>query len=641
MPKNLGSITDVKDLSTKEYVDGKVVQTITDGATTTAPSQNAVFDALLLKSNLASPTFTGTPAAPTAAPDTNTVQLATTAFVVAQAGSSSPVMDGVVTIGTSKRYSRQDHVHPTDTSRAPTTAVTTSANGLMIAADKTKLNGIATSANNYVHPNHSGDVTSVADGTTTITNDAVINAKLANMVVNTIKGRATASTGDPEDLTATQVRTILNIPTGFSAGAGTNAVIEGDGGRASGFSAHAEGRSTTARGNFSHTEGFGNYTASGLLRNITSYSGSVITLDNVANLSVGALLDLYTNENLLFLDIEIVGINGSNIDLGSAYVDETFIYAFSVSNADKFAAHAEGNGVLALGTASHAEGSGTIASGGNAHAEGSGTIASGYASHASGLHNTAKYAQLAIGQYATISSASDTTYSATNELFIIGNGTGTGTRGNAFKVLGNGSTYADGAYASTGADYAEYFEWEDGNPSSEDRVGYFVTLEGDKIRKAVSIDDYILGIVSATPSVVGDNYEAWQGKYVTDEWGRVQYHDVFIPTTYNTLHHEAVYEDEVLVEEAYDEQVVEVLEHIEHQPIYNPEWDPTQEYIPREKRKEWSPVGIIGKLLVRDDGSCVVNSYCKPNDDGIATASTTGYKVIKRVSANIIQVFLG
>lgn len=44
---------------------------------------------LALKANLASPTFTGTPAAPTAAPGTNTTQLATTAFVTAAAFSSS------------------------------------------------------------------------------------------------------------------------------------------------------------------------------------------------------------------------------------------------------------------------------------------------------------------------------------------------------------------------------------------------------------------------------------------------------------------------------------------------------------------------------------------------------------------------
>ena len=50
-------------------------------------------------------------------------------------------------------------------------------------ADHTKLNGIATSANNYVHPNHSGDVTSSADGATTIANDAVTAAKIDLSIV--------------------------------------------------------------------------------------------------------------------------------------------------------------------------------------------------------------------------------------------------------------------------------------------------------------------------------------------------------------------------------------------------------------------------------------------------------------------------
>jgi len=68
--------------------------------------------------------------------------------------------------------------------------------------------------NNYVHPNHSGDVTSAADGAQTIANNAVSNAKAADMVQSTIKGRATTGTGDPEDLTATQVRTILNVADG-------------------------------------------------------------------------------------------------------------------------------------------------------------------------------------------------------------------------------------------------------------------------------------------------------------------------------------------------------------------------------------------------------------------------------------------
>lgn len=68
---------------------------------------------------LASPTFTGTPAAPTAAADTNTTQVATTAYVVGQASATAPVMDGTAAAGTSLKYARADHVHPTDTSRSP------------------------------------------------------------------------------------------------------------------------------------------------------------------------------------------------------------------------------------------------------------------------------------------------------------------------------------------------------------------------------------------------------------------------------------------------------------------------------------------------------------------------------------------
>lgn len=68
---------------------------------------------------LASPALTGTPTAPTAAVNTNTTQLATTAFVLGQASNTNPVMSGTVAIGTSTRFARADHVHPTDTSRAP------------------------------------------------------------------------------------------------------------------------------------------------------------------------------------------------------------------------------------------------------------------------------------------------------------------------------------------------------------------------------------------------------------------------------------------------------------------------------------------------------------------------------------------
>jgi hypothetical protein len=67
-------------------------------------------------------TFVAAPNAPTAAVDTNTTQVATTAFVIGQAsaaGDGNPAMNGTAARGTSTHYARADHVHPTDTSRAP------------------------------------------------------------------------------------------------------------------------------------------------------------------------------------------------------------------------------------------------------------------------------------------------------------------------------------------------------------------------------------------------------------------------------------------------------------------------------------------------------------------------------------------
>lgn len=87
--------------------------------TGTLSSQSDLNTALGLKAPLASPTFTGIPAAPTAAADTNTTQVATTAFVVGQASSATPLINGTAAVGTSLKFARADHVHPTDTTRAP------------------------------------------------------------------------------------------------------------------------------------------------------------------------------------------------------------------------------------------------------------------------------------------------------------------------------------------------------------------------------------------------------------------------------------------------------------------------------------------------------------------------------------------
>ena len=80
-------------------------------------------------------------------------------------------------------------------------------------ADHTKLNDITASANNYTHPNHSGDVTSSGDGAITIGNDKVTYAKMQNVsATSKVLGRVSSGAGDVEELTVAQLRTLLNIP---------------------------------------------------------------------------------------------------------------------------------------------------------------------------------------------------------------------------------------------------------------------------------------------------------------------------------------------------------------------------------------------------------------------------------------------
>jgi hypothetical protein len=58
--------------------------------------------------------LSGTPTAPTAAVDTNTTQIATTAFVIGQAGTATPLVEGSASAGTAVRFAREDHIHPAD-----------------------------------------------------------------------------------------------------------------------------------------------------------------------------------------------------------------------------------------------------------------------------------------------------------------------------------------------------------------------------------------------------------------------------------------------------------------------------------------------------------------------------------------------
>ncbi len=230
--------------------------------------------------------------------------------------------------------------------------------------------------------------------------------------------------------------------------------------------------------------------------------------------------------------------------------------------------------------------------------------ADGDFSFAMGVCNTAKAFNTVIGKFSKEDNARGYQSNTNGDSFIVGNGlksvsTGTVTHSNGFRVTQAGAVYGLAAYNTTGADYAECFEWLDGNPNNEDRAGKFVTLDGDKIRIA-SATDYILGVVTAHSSVIGNNPIDWTGRFQKDVFGRVQLDSEGIPITVAT----------------YDE---------------------TQTYVERTKRKEWATVGLLGQLVVEDDGTCLVNGYCNVLT-GIATRKSQGYRVLKRLDENHILI---
>lgn len=217
------------------------------------------------------------------------------------------------------------------------------------------------------------------------------------------------------------------------------------------------------------------------------------------------------------------------------------------------------------------------------------------------------------------------TYTNDNEQFVIGNGyvaNGEEIRGNALVVTNKGHGYFKGFSTSSGADYAEYFEWEDSNMNHDDRRGYFVTLNKNKIKIAKS-DDYILGVVSGNPSVIGNGDIDWQGRYLKDEF------DSIIQTKIEC-------EEQIIDEEGKIQTITRTMLKDKE----NPEYDAKRPYVSRSDRPEWDAIGMIGVLAVRDDGTCQVNSYCKVTDEGIATASDTGYRVITRVNDRVIKIIL-
>ena len=379
-----------------------------------------------------------------------------------------------------------------------------------------------------------------------------------------------------------------------SSGMGTfaisdNAHAEGLNTTASGKNSHAEGQMTKASSSYSHAEGYN-----------TGASGAASHAEGTGCIA----------------NNEAAHAEGKSTKATNTY------------------AHAEGNSTTAAGTNSHSEGNSTYAGFQNSHAEGYCTSAMANQTHAEGHSTCADNGQsYAMGHrnaaMVTGGSASNTNGTA----FVIGNGTSASALKNAFSVQFSGAVKAASTItASTTADYAEYFEWADENPNNEDRVGYFVTFDsGDKIKIGSSEDEYILGIVSGEPFVLGNgDCDVWNGMVMRDAFRRTIYEPA---PKYDYLPHG----EAILAKDKNGKQIYEGTK-----PKYNPNYDPTQPYINRADRPEWSAVGMLGVLAVRDNGQCQVNSYCTVGQGGIAVPADINsihkYRVIKRNATNVVEV---
>lgn len=358
--------------------------------------------------------------------------------------------------------------------------------------------------------------------------------------------------------------------------------------------------------------------------------------------------------------------------------------------------HAEGNNTYASGDYSHAEGVWTYASGSGSHAEGGfysknlggyvNTTAAGVCSHAGGT-GTVVTGDHAFGHgYGIIANSDDVVVfgrypretQGTGTVFAVGNGISENNRSNAFHVTdsnGSSTAYCDlffgdtsgthhgdvigdvegnatfeyfettltpgsptsekilGHYTYTsgqtnnayntfyvkaqdgvihsrqssisGVDYAEYiYPWFDNNEQDEDRCGYFVTVKDKKLYKATT-QDIVVGVTSGAYGIIGtpDALDEWHDRWIKDEFGRFVLND-------------------------------------EGQLIQSEDYDPSREYHPRSERKEWSAVGILGQVVVRDDGTCQEGQLCKTDDNGVATLSqdNSGYLVLERTGDNSVKI---
>lgn len=203
------------------YIDDVGLSNVDNTSDADKPISTATQTALNLKAPLASPTFTGTPAAPTAAAGTNTTQVATTAHVFAERSNTATLTNKTVNL-----------------SNNTLTGTLAQFNTALSDADFASLTGIETLTNKTINLSNNtltGTVaqfnTALSDGDfATIAGTETLSNKTINLTNNTVSGtlaqfNAAVSDADLVSIAGTETLTnkTLTTPTLSGTASGTGA----------------------------------------------------------------------------------------------------------------------------------------------------------------------------------------------------------------------------------------------------------------------------------------------------------------------------------------------------------------------------------------------------------------------------------
>ena len=186
--------------------------------------------------------------------------------------------------------------------------------------------------------------------------------------------------------------------------------------------------------------------------------------------------------------------------------------------------------------------------------------------------------------------------------------------------------------------YTEMYEWV--RPPKA-RAGKFVQFSKryPEMIELCKDDGAILAGVSTVRSAAdSDNPEQWKYAYLMNEVG-----DIYM-------------KEEVLAVgvKCYDQH--QEFSYISTRPwrhyikVPSKEYNPSQNYIPRTGRHEWTRVALLGKVIVYDNGACTPGQFCMPytGDDmqqaGNAVPwdgkSKTRMYVLDRISDTTVEIVL-